>query len=742
MTTTLFDIGAHEDMLRAEFSLLSSNLDVVEKAIALLRYWFENPLCEEQRPAVRAHIEQRQFALLLDSFYQFVPFGTGGRRGRVGYGPNRINDVTVALSVQGHCDYLRSFHRTAEERVIVAYDVRLFSDLSGTYRFLGDDHSVIGLSSRDLAHLACEIYAANGFTAFLPSQHKPNTYFSTPELSFTIRYLKASGGVNVSASHNHPDDNGFKFYTAEGAQDVPPYDETMAEYMNRTSSVRRIDFDEGKREGHIREVDPAIHDSYVGLSLALRTRDKALPQPIVYTPLCGTGDSTVGDVLRAAGYNVQVFEPQAQYDGSFSSVPLRLPNPELPASASPALEFADAIGSSIVFSTDPDADRIGLYARTADGTWRSMTGNEIAAILTHYLILDSEFGPQRQGLVIKTVVTTRLMTAVARAANCPIVSDLLVGFKYISNVLSCLDRDGRFGDIVGSSDDLIIAAEESHGVLLTPHIRDKDAAGGALLLAELTTQLLEHGRTLPEYCDAIARAHGNYTNAAASLVMRGIRGTQALNTMMDSLRHDPPRVIGEREVTRFRDYLDAETFGRSIVSETDRIARNLLVFDLPGAEVTIRPSGTEPKVKIYVDLEGRAFGIPSDRQEASRFAQTIAGQMSDLCMERIGIKLSPSAKLLPEFIELDLKRKFDEEFRDQLLNRAEWLAREPLAERQAWLREQLAPFSSGSDPIQVTKDALLQLCDDAANAAGQSRLSDALAEVAKAVRHVGGSQLR
>jgi phosphoglucomutase len=735
LTTQLprqFDPVSDETALRREFSALSSDQAVIDGAIALLQEWFVNPLYAPQRDAVSAHVRDGKYALLLDSFYQFVPFGTGGRRGRVGYGPNRINDATVALSVQGHCNYLESLPTAGgSPSVVVAYDVRVFNDLAGAYTFLGGNHPLLGLTSRALARLACEIYAANGIVVHLPSQRPANDVFlSTPELSFLIRRFGARGGVNMSASHNHPDDNGFKFYTAEGAQDIPPTDELITEFMNSVTSVRRMPFDEAVRGGFIRELAAESHNAYVAMNLALRTTSSVPSDPIVYTPLCGTGDSTVGDVLRAAGYHVALFQPQTSVDGTFSTIPSRLPNPEMPRAAHPAVEYAAAIGASLIFSTDPDADRLGVIAKTAAGGWRHMTGNEIATCIAYYLILDHERGPSRKGLLIKSLVTTRLLEEIARAGKCRIMPDLLVGFKYIANVLNSLDREGRYADYVGASRDLLLAAEESHGVLLTPELRDKDAAGGALLLAELSGKLRSEGLALPDYFDSIARMYGNYANAAESLVMRGIEGSQALGAMMKSLRVDPPEKIGDLPITEMIDFLSEETLG-PLLGDTDRAARNIIVLRLRGADVTIRPSGTEPKVKVYVDLEGRAMGQSTDRDEALRLARMLASDVTALCLARIGIRLATCAKRLPDFVDVDLKQEFGRDFRSDLLEVAEDLAGKSVPDRREWLRTRLASFGAGADPLDAVADAVVCVCEELAKE--NPAMAAALASICSAV---------
>ncbi len=684
--------------LERQFRGLSSDTQLVARALEFVGEWLSAPLYGSQALAIREHLRHGQFALLLDSFYQLVPFGTGGRRGRVGFGPNRINRITVSMSVQGHCNYLRATGAAERgHRIVVAFDTRQFADIAGTYSFLGSDNPLLGLTSRDLARLACEIYAANGFEVFVAGLNAEREYLSTPELSFAIRHLEALGGMNVSASHNHPDDNGFKFFNRQGAQDVPPTDQEMASFMSEVSDIRRTPFEDARAGGLIRPLPAGLHAAYLETNLALRSKP-ALPLTVVYTPLCGTGDGSVGDVLRAAGYDVQLYPPHSTYDGTFAAVPLRLPNPEVPAAASPALPFASERNADLVLATDPDADRLGVYARDATGGWRYLNGNEIAALLAYYLCLDAELGPRRSGLLIKTMVTTRTIRRIAERAGCRIVGDLLVGFKYIAHVLDCLERDGRYEDVCAVPSDLIMAGEESHGVLLTPAIRDKDAAGGALVLCELVAQLRARGRQLSDYVDALALECGSHQNAARSMVMKGIRGAALLAEMMRSLRERPPAGLGGMPVLRARDLLSPE-FG-PLRSDTERLSRNFLVYDLEAAQIVVRPSGTEPKAKVYVDMEGAK--VPDA-------AAGLAARVATECIERVGYHLSPSAALLPDHIDLDLKAAFDTTFRADLIAAADSLNSLAPEEQLAWLRRRLSPYGSGSDPLASAGPAVAHL---------------------------------
>jgi phosphoglucomutase/phosphomannomutase len=714
--------------LLPEFTKLSQDEEVVKNALRLLQLWLQDPLYESQELAILAHIEAEKYSLLLDSFYQLVPFGTGGRRGRLGFGPNRINSLTVSLSVQGHCDYLRKQTAVSDgSPIVVAFDTRIFRDISSTYDFIGKHNPLLNLTSRALAYEACEIYAGNGFVVRIPEPQSKTAYLSTPELSFAIRYLRALGGINVSASHNHPDDNGFKFYNAEGAQDIPPRDEELAAFMNDVHKIRRTPFQVALKQATVLSLEPSVHEAYISANLSLRTKTPTPLIPIVYTPLSGTGDSTVGDVLRAAGYAVHLYKPQANYDGTFANVPFRLPNPEVPEAARPAIQLAEEQGACIVFSTDPDADRLGVYALTREGGWRYFSGNDIAAVLTYYLTLDREHGPERSGLIIKTLVTTRVLEDIARRSGCQIIPDLLVGFKYIANVLHSLEQSGSYNGIKASPQDMIIAAEESHGVLLTPSIRDKDSAGGALLLSELVTQLCHVGQYLPDYLDATLVECGNYANATRSIVMRGIEGTASLKEMMHSLRTAAPERIGDLKVLSKLDYL-SEEFG-PLKSSTDALSRNLLLFRLEGTQVVIRPSGTEPKVKVYADIEGQRLVAAGDRAAAESMARHLVDDLFNLCLSRIGVTLSPSASILPDHVDLDLRLEFDQRFRGDFLNEAKRLANSTAESTLQWFRLRLAPYGAGADPLEATRPALLHLCKSLGASASDPQIQQALREI-------------
>jgi len=709
------DIDVNMENLRKDFMKISDNQAAIDQAVFFIDQWLKNPLFSDQHAAILSHIDNKKTDLLLDAFYQRLPFGTGGRRGRVGYGPNRINPGTVALSVQGHCNYLKEhYHIESHPRIVVAFDVRIFVDIGGAFSFLPEKHPIHFLSSKDLARIACEIYAGNGITVYTTLKNKHTSYLSTPELSFLIKHFETLGGINVSASHNHPDDNGFKFYNPEAAQDIPPDDEELASYMdNDNIIVKQMDFNEAAAKGMILDVPQESHDAYIRTILALKNIDPDNQSPsIVYSPLCGTGDSNVGDVMRTAGYKVQLYAPHSNYDGTFLNVPSRIPNPEEPEAAAPALTFADELGADIVLSSDPDADRIGLLARDAEKKWQYISGNDIASIIGYYLILDKARGPQKRGLIIKTLVTTRTLENIARQANCPIVGDLLIGFKYIAHVLETLDQKGHFHNISGHSKDLVLAAEESHGILLTPDVRDKDTAGAGLILAEIMTLLKKDNICLPDYLTNLHLRCGNYANAARSIMLKGIDGADAISRMLKSLRIDRPTSLAAREVTQYVDYLDESVMG-PIKSKTDHFSRNLLVYKMEGSQVVIRPSGTEPKLKIYADIEGDKWSSKNNRQAAMQVAKNVASSVYETCLERIQIHLSESAKRLPDYIEIKRKKEFDSTFTKDISLFAEQIAQGntlDAPQRMDWLRKRLQEYTSGADPFIAVNPALSHLC--------------------------------
>lgn len=679
---------------------LAINETYREAAIRHLTTWWQGTQYTAFRPQLESLAQRQQWNLLFDSFYRVMPFGTSGRRGPVGIGPNRLNQETVTTSVQGHVHYMRRRDPGVPLRVVVAYDVRVFRDLRGLYD-AAVPNPLMGVSSRDFARLAAAVYAANGVEVY--TVRHDDFFMATPELSFAIRHLRAHGGLNISASHNHPDDNGAKFYMASGGQPIPPDDEALAREVEAVQEVPAASFEDAVSSGRVHWWDTPLHERYIEEILSRSIDRSARQARIVYTPLHGTGRYTVGEVLPRAGFDVRFVARQMQPDGAFPAVKFRVPNPEVPESMELVTAEARQCGADAGFATDPDADRLGVVA-PADGVWRFLTGNEIAVILAAYIIeARREQGtlPSR-GFMIKTAVTTELLTRIARANGVQMVGDLLVGFKYVGQVLDAIERDGRFGDVRGTPDDFLLAAEESNGVLVSPQLRDKDAAGGALLLAELCARVRQRGNTLGAYLTDVYRQYGYATNVGYSLIMEGVAGLELVSRILDELRRQPPQVVEGRKLLQATDYWDEQAFG-TIRSETDRSSRNFVRLTYEGdLIVSVRPSGTEPKIKIYVE---RVFepapswagdGFAAARREMDSATGQVTLLLVDQLLRLVGIDLPRPALLLSSLVSLDNRIDFAQRFLPELEAQLRGAGPSDTARLTSWADERLKPY--GSDP--------------------------------------------
>lgn len=596
---------------------LDLDLAVKERALNYIRLWLSGPEFAAYRPQLEWLIRTEKWPGLVDRFYQILPFGTGGRRGAVGIGPNRMNLWTLGASVQGHCEYLKErFPGVNPLKVAVAFDVRRFQDQRKNY---APDlpNPVLNLSSRDFANHAAGIYAANGIHVhILPPDS--TRYLATPELSFAIRWLTANGGLNISASHNPPDDNGGKFYDERGGQPIPPEDQIMADIVDQVTEIKTLAWNDAMRTGRVHFLDDAPHAAYIDLCV----RQSLISPPrfdeikVVFTPLHGVGSMTAMEALQKQGFRIIPVVEQMRPDGQFPNV-TKSPNPEVPESMDRAMAVAQAQLADLVLATDPDADRLGAlvpdctdsspaaYAAAQKAPWRYLNGNEIAALLTHFklsqLAKQSRLPPSP--IVIRTDVTTALVTRIARSFGAQVVDNLLVGFKYIADVLWNLEQQGQYEDVRGSPRDFVIASEESHGILATDKIRDKDAGIAAVLLAELALEQKREGQTVLQYLDALYRKFGYFRNEVVMIVMSGVQGKQDMTKMLDLIRAQPFTSISGLAVTGFEDLRNEQGRMGPLKGDTDRAARNFLVFRLGDrGRVTLRPSGTEPKAKAYIEV--------------------------------------------------------------------------------------------------------------------------------------------
>lgn len=647
----------------AGFAGIDADPQIKDKALANLGTWTTQPDFAVYRPQIEWLVGERKWSVLLDSFYQVLPFGTGGRRGAVGIGPNRMNPWTLGASVQGHCEYLKQrFPGVARLDVVLAYDVRKFLDKRGVYN-PGLPNPVLGLTSRDFCQYACGVYAANGIHAhILPAE--ATRFVPTPELSYTIRELRAHGGLNMTASHNPPDDNGSKFYTELGAQPVAPEDQLMSELVDRVSTIRHLPWADAVRSGRVHFLDDACHRGYIEMC----RKESLIPPPkldeirVVFTPLHGVGFFCAGEVLEAQGFHPIPVPEQMTPDGSFPNV-TKTPNPEVRECLDRAEVVARAKHAHLVIATDPDADRYGGLANTkTDGTgdYRYLNGNELAALLTHFKLsqLSRQGSLPASPIMISTEVTTSRCIRIGHAFGAQVIGDLLVGFKYHADVLAQLEATGQYGDVRGTPADFIIAVEESHGLIATARLRDKDAGCPALLLAEAALYQKRQGRTLVDYLDELDRKFGYYRNELLTVAMAGVEGKRDMAKMLDVLRRNPPTEIGGFAVDRFEDLLDEEGRFGPFKGDTDRAARNFLIFRLSGegltAKVSLRPSGTEPKAKAYLEVctPPRPVSMPEATWEAQKAAvdagvQRIATDFLTRAMATVGQTPAAGADRLP-----------------------------------------------------------------------------------------------
>ena len=538
--------------------------------------WLTEPQYARYAERIRGLLDAGEFDALEDAFWQVIPFGTGGRRGPVGeLGSATINERTIAESALGLAAYLTSTVPVGAARgngsAVVAYDTRLRSE--------------------EFARLTATVLAAGGLSVFLFESPR-----STPELSFAIRHLGCDAGVVISASHNPPEFNGFKAYWSAGEQILPPHDAGIIRCVESAGLLPPLDFESAVSSGSIAligdEVDRAYLRSVVSLSLSGERGVRAL-----YTPLHGVGTTSVSRVLEDAGFEgLAIYEPQRAMDGNFSNVPDHYPNPERPAVFEPAIEHAQREGMDLVLASDPDADRLGVSARSASGHFEFLHGNALGALLASYVIgkraRQGSLSPRHY--VVETLVTTPLIASIARKHGIRVIDTLPVGFKFIAQTIEAEGADG-----------FVFGAEESLGYLAGDYCRDKDASIAALYVMELAAELGRDGRTLLDELDALHVEHGYHLEDQWSLVCEGASGSEDIRRIMADLRESPPASLGGCRLTRVRDYSNQEIHS---LPENERIGTlegqrtNILFFDSeerPRISIAARPSGTEPKIKFY-----------------------------------------------------------------------------------------------------------------------------------------------
>ena len=558
------------------------NANVDEKILAKATKWLEGAYDEDTKKRVK-YLINNDTKELTESFYRDLEFGTGGLRGIMGVGTNRMNVYTVGMATQGLANYLSKTFAGEEIRVAVSHDCR--------------NHS------REFAERVADIFASNGFKVFLFDSLRP-----TPELSFAIRELKCHSGVMVTASHNPKEYNGYKAYWSDGSQVVAPHDKNIIEEVGKITDITQIRT--GANSANITILDEKFDEKYLNMIKTLSLSPEAVAahsdMKIVYTPIHGCGYRLVPQALRKFGFtNISTVAEQMVIDGNFPTV--ESPNPEERTTMRMAIEQGIREGAEIVMATDPDSDRIGIAVPDGNGNYVLLNGNQTCVLLTYYICRRWNDLGRLDGhqFVVKTIVTSEMVAEVAHSFGVKIF-DCLTGFKYIAGIIRREEPRGE---------KYIGGGEESFGYLAQDFVRDKDGVSACALAAEAAAWAKQNGTTLYELIKELYVKYGFYKEALVSIVRKGQEGQEEIRRMMKEWRTTPPRVIAGSSVSMIKDYLSGEscdlTTGKVTPIDTEK--SNVLEFITADKTiVSVRPSGTEPKIKYY-------FGVREPLEAVDKF---------------------------------------------------------------------------------------------------------------------------
>ena len=552
------------------------NQELLKQVTERAQVWLGAGYDEETRAEVQAMLDAEDKTLLIESFYRDLEFGTGGLRGIMGAGSNRMNKYTVASATQGLANYLKeAFAHLDEIKVAVGHDVRN--------------------NSRKFAEIVADVFSANGIKVYLFDSFRP-----TPELSFAVRELGCQSGVNITASHNPKEYNGYKAYWEDGAQIIAPHDVNIINHVNQIKGVESIKMqgDPSKIEIIGKEIDDKFLAAIKALSLSPETNAKHSDMKIVYTPIHGTGVELIPASLRNFGFTNIVNVPEQDIpSGDFPTV--ESPNPEVPSAMALAIAKAKEVGAELIMASDPDADRIGCVIRDDKGEYVLINGNQIVMILLNYIMTRSnELGLLKGNeFIVKTIVTTETIKAIAEANNIKMY-DCYTGFKWIAAVIRELEGKDRY----------IGGGEESYGFLAEDFARDKDAVSAVSLMAEAAAWAKEKGMNFIQMLKDIYVKYGFSREEGISLVRLGKSGAEEIQAIMKQFRTTPPAQIAGSPITEVKDYADltikngaGEVVGKLDFPTTSNV---LQFFTADGTKISVRPSGTEPKIKFYVEVKG------------------------------------------------------------------------------------------------------------------------------------------
>lgn len=548
-------------------------MELLEKSRKQAQHWLTSPaIDEETKNTIRQLVSAADSRELIDRFYKSLEFGTGGLRGTMGVGPNSMNRYTIGAATQGLSNYLKKSFPGQAIKVAVAYDSRN--------------------NSSYFAQVAADVFTANGIEVWLFPELRP-----TPLLSFAIRYLKCHSGVVITASHNPKEYNGYKAYWEDGAQLVPPHDQHVINEVNAITDYGQILF---KRNPDLLKTVPAeVEQAYYKEVLKLIPGQDAIKRQknisIVYSSIHGAGITMVPEILRQLGFeNIHVVEAQKVPDGNFPTV--KSPNPEERSAMEMALEEGNKYNADLIMATDPDTDRVGIAIRDNKGAFILLNGNQALSIMLWFIMknLDKSGLPK---YVAKTIVTTELIDIMAGHFGVECVNTL-TGFKYIAELIRY--NEGR--------KNFVAAGEESYGYMVGPFVRDKDAVSSCAFFAALAAAAADAGQTMFQWMVQVYRDYGYYREGLVNLVRQGAEGEKEIKEMMTGLRQNPPVMIAGKTVVRMLDYQAGieQDFEQEITRPLDFPKSDVLQFYTEDeSKISVRPSGTEPKIKFYISVRGK-----------------------------------------------------------------------------------------------------------------------------------------
>ena len=543
----------------------------LENSRAKAQEWLDSSIDDETKKQVRALLSKPDPKELIDSFYRSLEFGTGGLRGIMGAGSNCINKYTIGTATQGLANYLKKSLPNKEIKVAIAYDSRN--------------------NSKYFAQITADVFSANGIVVYLFPELRP-----TPLLSFAIRYLNCHSGVVITASHNPKEYNGYKAYWSDGAQIVPPHDKNVITEVNAIASFDQIKFAPNK--SLIKTIGKEVEDAYYKEVNQVIPRQESIARqkniPLVYSSLHGSGITMVPECIKRLGFtNLQVVEEQREPDGNFPTI--QSPNPEEQSAMLLALKKSKEIKAELVMATDPDTDRVGIGIKDNKGEFFLLNGNQAFSLMMWFIMKNLE--EAKNSYIAKTIVTSELVDSMAAQFGITCYNTL-TGFKYIAELMG--ERDGK--------EKFIAAGEESYGYMVGDFVRDKDAVSACAFFAAMAAVAKDENQSLYDWLLQMYVDHGFYKESLVNLVRKGAEGEQQIKDMMTRFRTDPPKTIGGDRVTRSLDYKTSV--------EKDLLTGKSKPISLPksdvlqfytedGSKISVRPSGTEPKIKFYISVNTR-----------------------------------------------------------------------------------------------------------------------------------------